>query len=57
LLWFCSCKLLHEEERRKEIREKKMKEKKKKKRKKNVEKISNLKIFGEKNKRQFMKLV
>jgi hypothetical protein len=34
-----------------------MKKKKKKKRKKNVEKISNLKIFGEKNKRQFMKLV
>jgi hypothetical protein len=41
---------LREEERRKEIREKKMKEKKKRKERKKWGKISNLKIFGEKNK-------
>jgi hypothetical protein len=36
--------------------EKKMKRKEKKKKEKNMENFSNLKIFGEKNKRQFMKL-
>jgi hypothetical protein len=41
---------LREEERRKEIREKKMKEKKKRKERKKWGKISNLKIFREKNK-------
>jgi hypothetical protein len=45
---------VEEEEERKKKKKRKEKTRKKE---KNMEKFSNLKIFGEKNKRQFMKLV
>jgi hypothetical protein len=45
------------EDGRRKREEKKRKEKKRDKKEKNMENFPNLKIFGEKNKRQFMKLV
>jgi hypothetical protein len=50
------CERTGREEGEKEEREKKTKRKEKEKRK-NMKKFPNLKIFREKNKRQFMKLV
>jgi hypothetical protein len=54
----CCCCFGAERTGREEGEEEREKKKKGRKRKeKNMEKFSNLKIFGEKNKRQFMKLV
>jgi hypothetical protein len=52
-----ACCAAHEGEEEEREKKKKRKEKKKEKEGKNVEFFLNLKIFGEKNKRQFMKLV
>jgi hypothetical protein len=63
-LFACCCCCSREKKRSCEEEEKEEREKKKKRRKKNREKkeknmeiFPNLKIFGDKNKRQFMKLV
>jgi hypothetical protein len=59
----CCCSLLRavvrekEEGRRKEEGEREKKRKGRKRKEKNMENFPNLKIFWEKNKRQFMKLV
>jgi Cys-tRNA synthase (O-phospho-L-seryl-tRNA:Cys-tRNA synthase) len=59
--WGLLCCVLHSVREklnvRKRIRRKERRKRKGRKTKEKMEKISNMKIFGEKNKRQFMKLV